>query len=115
MGTAAEADLKAHVDAQPSVELLETTASSGSAKCKAAKSEAYQQCRDHQNAAYFSCESMYKNGCGAACASPTGSGSGMGIVASPMQFQEASVVHTTTVAAADKVAPKKAATKASTQ
>merc|ERR1711988_1649106 len=70
----AEADLKAHVDAQPSVELLETTASSGSAKCKAAKSEAYQQCRDHQNAAYLSCESMYKNGCGAACASPTGSG-----------------------------------------
>lgn len=60
----------------------------------AAKQEAFKQCRVHQNAAYLSCESMFKHGVDEFAPSPGGSGSGIGMgVADPMQFQEATVVH----------------------
>lgn len=97
---AAEADLKAHVDAQPSF-LLEIGAFSskkGASKCAEAKDAAYMKCRKSQNDAYLSCAGMYKSGIGEYAPSPSGSGSGMAaMVASPMQFEGATVVHTTLV------------------
>merc|ERR1711998_480762 len=56
---------------------------------------AFQQCRAHQNAAYLQCATMYKHGMGEFAPTGSGSGSGMAMVASPMQFQEATIVRTT--------------------